>query len=710
MKRIVAFVLTFLVASSFFGVLGSTTTPILVVEPETGLTAFWNYKGGFLVSIEVRAFLLRNIGSEGDVEMTIHPLVDFDRYQLREPQGELSTSVHAKKNERIRISYTLWVVGGLDHYFTLYCSIQCDSVNGTHSIHLDFYGAFLWEYNGLRWSLKRNFNVDLETSCQLAKLDTAFSKPEIFDSESESYRVQVDTSGLPSVESVCFSYSFSSDSADWSSWESALGSSGRTYWYDIPQDIWFSHLNEEVTCHARISTGGETIYTPTALGRISDDDTTGPLLSGLQSMGKIDYSYPGSYRIQIDATDPKGISAVWFCYNFAWWGWENVDAWLNQSLAARSSGHSGSTYWYDIPRQVWHRLDIIGQTIYFIAYVEDADNDRVNDRNSTFSDLYPGWGEESGINGPSPSAGEDIIAKLVNMNSTDNYLEFKANGVFYLRENGREVSGTWNVWSANKIQLVGFDHVIIGYGTIDGDTLIDPDGDVWRETDSGLDTTPPIAEAIPDQTVKEDTLTRFDGSNCYDKSGITRYEWTFFDGTLKTLTGKVVEYTFSTPGIYIVTLNVSDAFGNWNTDTVTVTVRDATPPTIESLIHIPSGNADPGQEVTISAKTTDVSSGVKNVYLFYTVNNGSSWETHRTMNYNAATGCYETTIPGQTVSTCVKYRITAYDNAGNSRTEDNSGQYYSYKIIPEFRSLAILSLFMIIMLLAAIFCKRAQHQ
>jgi hypothetical protein len=256
--------------------------------------------------------------------------------------------------------------------------------------------------------------------------------------------------------------------------------------------------------------------------------------------------------------------------------------------------------------------------------------------------------------------------------------------------------------------LVGFDHVIIGYGTIDGDTLIDPDGDVWREMDSGLDTTPPIAEAIPDQTVKEDTLTRFDGSNCYDKSGITRYEWTFFDGTLKTLTGKVAEYTFYTPGIYLVTLNVSDAFGNWNTNTFTITVRDVVPPNIEGFVRIPSGDADPGQEVKISANVTDVGSGVKNVYLYYTVNNGSSWETHRTMSYDAATGYYETTIPGQPVSTWVKYQIAAYDKAGNSRTEDNAGQYYSYKTIPEFHTLAILSLFMIIMLLAVIFC-RSKH-
>jgi hypothetical protein len=50
-------------------------------------------------------------------------------------------------------------------------------------------------------------------------------------------------------------------------------------------------------------------------------------------------------------------------------------------------------------------------------------------------------------------------------------------------------------------------------------------------------------------------------------------------------------------------------------------------------------------------------------------------------NYNATTGCYETTIPGQPVSTLVEYKIAAYDKAGNSRTEDNARQYYSYKTV-----------------------------
>jgi PKD repeat protein len=94
-----------------------------------------------------------------------------------------------------------------------------------------------------------------------------------------------------------------------------------------------------------------------------------------------------------------------------------------------------------------------------------------------------------------------------------------------------------------------------------------------------LDTTKPIASAGPDQTVAEDTLVRFNGSASTDNIGIAGYTWTFTDVTVKTLTGETPAYTFTTPGVYTVTLNVTDADGNWATDTFVVTVMDITSPT-----------------------------------------------------------------------------------------------------------------------------------
>jgi PKD repeat protein len=93
-----------------------------------------------------------------------------------------------------------------------------------------------------------------------------------------------------------------------------------------------------------------------------------------------------------------------------------------------------------------------------------------------------------------------------------------------------------------------------------------------------VDITKPIANAGPDQNVYEGTLVTFDGSASADNVGIAGYTWTFTDVTAKTLTGEKPAYTFTTPGVYTVTLNVTDADGNWAIDTVVVTVMDITSP------------------------------------------------------------------------------------------------------------------------------------
>jgi len=87
-----------------------------------------------------------------------------------------------------------------------------------------------------------------------------------------------------------------------------------------------------------------------------------------------------------------------------------------------------------------------------------------------------------------------------------------------------------------------------------------------------LDVINPVADAGPDQIVFEGTTVTFDGSASSDNVGITDYTWTFIDVTTKTLHGEKPTYTFNTPGVYTVTLKVTDAAGNWDTDTVVITV------------------------------------------------------------------------------------------------------------------------------------------
>jgi len=99
-----------------------------------------------------------------------------------------------------------------------------------------------------------------------------------------------------------------------------------------------------------------------------------------------------------------------------------------------------------------------------------------------------------------------------------------------------------------------------------------------------LDATKPVADAGPSQTVNEDTLVTFNGSNSFDNTELVSYTWVFTDITPRTLTGINPSHNFTTPGTYSVTLNVTDAAGNWNTDTVVITVKDVTDPKAEVAI------------------------------------------------------------------------------------------------------------------------------
>lgn len=105
------------------------------------------------------------------------------------------------------------------------------------------------------------------------------------------------------------------------------------------------------------------------------------------------------------------------------------------------------------------------------------------------------------------------------------------------------------------------------------------------------DSSAPIANAGPDRDVDEDTEIIFDANQTQDNdpkfNSTGNFTWTFNDYILMNtsfelqevqLNGKVVRYTFDTPGKYLVTLSVTDASGNSDTDTMWVTVIDKTPP------------------------------------------------------------------------------------------------------------------------------------
>lgn len=100
-----------------------------------------------------------------------------------------------------------------------------------------------------------------------------------------------------------------------------------------------------------------------------------------------------------------------------------------------------------------------------------------------------------------------------------------------------------------------------------------------------VDDTPPVADAGTDHLVMVGGSVSFEGSLSDDNVAVVSYEWKFvYNGSERTLTGVSPDFTFWTVDEYVVTLNVTDAAGNYDTDTVTVTVEAAAIPEFSGLI------------------------------------------------------------------------------------------------------------------------------
>ncbi|MEM3459544.1 MAG: cohesin domain-containing protein [Candidatus Bathyarchaeia archaeon] len=145
-------------------------------------------------------------------------------------------------------------------------------------------------------------------------------------------------------------------------------------------------------------------------------------------------------------------------------------------------------------------------------------------------------------------------------------------------------------------------------------------------------------------------------------------------------------------GLVAVTVSFMDLAENTGSDTVSFII-DNTPPVINAPAQNPTeNNVQPNQQVKITVNVTDLTSGVKNVTLFYT--NDTSWYSVE-MVYNSTSGLWEATIPGHAQGIQVKYTIKAYDNAENYAVNDNAGDYFTYTVIPEYSSIILILLFMI---------------
>ncbi|RLG31890.1 hypothetical protein DRN97_08680, partial [Methanosarcinales archaeon] len=180
-----------------------------------------------------------------------------------------------------------------------------------------------------------------------------------------------DTSGISLVE---YRYKFGSGS--WSSWESGT-QLGSNWHYEIPRSEWINHIGKTLYWEARATDNDNdrpndksTSYSGTKTGGlISDDDTTPPSISNMKSepASPVLDSHNSYIRLKADITDPSGISDVDFKYRYNGGSWKTKNP----------SGHSGNTYWYDIPKSEWK--DHVGDKIHWKVIATDDDNDRSGD-------------------------------------------------------------------------------------------------------------------------------------------------------------------------------------------------------------------------------------------------------------------------------------------------------------------------------------------
>jgi len=111
---------------------------------------------------------------------------------------------------------------------------------------------------------------------------------------------------------------------------------------------------------------------------VKDDDTSGPTLEDYADDGNIDDSDITPYVIATKWSDTSGISSVEYRYKFgsgSWSSWE-------------SGTQLGSNWHYEIPRSKW--INHIGKTLYWEARATDNDNDRPNDKSTSYSGTKTG--------------------------------------------------------------------------------------------------------------------------------------------------------------------------------------------------------------------------------------------------------------------------------------------------------------------------------
>jgi PKD repeat protein len=355
---------------------------------------------------------------------------------------------------------------------------------------------------------------------------------------------------------------------------------------------------------------------------------------------------------------------------------------------------SGGNYWNDYA----------GTDLYSGPYQNETGSDGIGDTWYPVGDHYPLM-NQMGSSQP-PIA---IFTYIPEHPGRDEIVTFDAAGSY--DRDGFIVSYKWNFGDGNITTTTDpiITHVYASEGTyILNLTVTDNDG----LTHSTAKSITAIEDFTPATTIHDYdslwhtsdftiTLTATD-----DLSGVAETYYRINDGPIQNVSAHGQPL--------ITTEGANNALEYWSIDNagneelphkiLTGIKLDKTVPSIGVPSRDPAGDVQPGQSVKVSVSITDITSQVKNVTLSYTINDGEMW-TDLPMNHTAS-NLYEATIPPQQAGITVRFKIIAYDYAGNNATLDGTQPYCVYQVIPEFPPSLILPIFMIITLLAATAYKR----
>jgi hypothetical protein len=135
-----------------------------------------------------------------------------------------------------------------------------------------------------------------------------------------------------------------------------------------------------------------------------------------------------------------------------------------------------------------------------------------------------------------------------------------------------------------------------------------------------LDTEAPVADAGRDFAVGQGTEVTLYGRWSSDNVGVDTWTWIFFeDDEAVILVGETVTRSFDLAGEFVITLNVTDAAGNWDFDELVLTVLDTERPKA-----VAGEDMEVDQWETVRFDASDSSDNVGIVDYIWTLAEGTS--------------------------------------------------------------------------------------